>query len=92
MEAPGEMSQPTRPRSGGDSGRTVLATLALCGGVVLGCCGSGIIGYGSLGAIMVDQAEDDPWVVWSIVGGVVTVLLGVIALAVGVVLLARRRR
>lgn len=40
---------------------------------------------------MVDQAQDDPWVIWSIVVGAVVLLLALVAFVAGVVLMVRRR-
>ncbi|WP_433955415.1 hypothetical protein [Janibacter indicus] len=50
------------------------------------------MGYGGLGAIMVDQASEDPWVVWSLVLGIAACVIALVALVIGIVLLLRRPR
>lgn len=87
------MSQPPAPQGSGSSGDggLVWAILTMTAGLGLGVCGLCVLGYGGLGAIMVDQAQDDPWVVWSIVVGAVVLLLALVAFVAGVVLMVRRR-
>lgn len=61
-------------------------------GALLGCCGLGVVAYGGLGAVMVDQASEDPWVVWSLVLGLATSVIALVALVIGIVMLLRRPR
>lgn len=87
MSAP---APPSRPASSGT--RSALAAVLISLGVLLGCCGLGVVGYGGLGAIMVDQASEDPWVVWSLVLGIAACVIALAALVIGIVLLLRRPR
>lgn len=61
-------------------------------GALLGCCGLGSVAYGGLGAVMVDQASADAWVVWSLVVGLAASVIALVALVVGIVMLLRRPR
>lgn len=79
--------------SGGRTGTGRIATGAVLISVaaVLGFCGLGTLAYGGMGAIMVHESQDDPWVVWSLVIGAGMLVTAVGALVVGLVLLIRRR-
>lgn len=84
-----DMSSP--PPAGRSTGRLAVGIILMSLGAALALCGLGILAYGGLGAVMVDQSQDDPWVVWSLVVGAVMSVLAVGAFIVGVVLLVRRR-
>ena len=64
--------------------RLVLGILLLILSVVLLVCGGGILLYGGLGYVMVHESQDDPWVVGSLITGVVTTGLSLPALVGGV--------
>ncbi|MGN7247395.1 hypothetical protein ACTHQ1_06660 [Janibacter anophelis] len=87
------MSQPSVPQGSGSSGDggLVWAILTMTAGLGLGVCALCVLGYGGLGAVMVDQAQDDPWVVWSIVVGLIVLLVALAIFVAGVVLMVRRR-
>ncbi|MFX4286438.1 hypothetical protein ACQBJO_00345 [Janibacter sp. G349] len=82
---------PTAPRpSSGARGAVPYLLIGL--GALLGCCGLGVVAYGGLGAVMVDQASEDPWVVWSLVLGLAASVIALVALVIGIVMLLRRPR
>ncbi len=74
------------------TGRQALGIVLLCLAVPVGCCGLGILAYGGLGAIMVHESHEDPWVTGSLAVGAVVSVLAVAALIAGTVVLIRRRR
>lgn len=85
------MSLPPQPAAPPSTGRLGVAIVLITVGAALGFCGLGVLAYGGLGAIMVHQSQDDPWVVWSLVVGALMTVIAVVAFIGGAVLMIRRR-
>ena len=86
------MSLPAQTGDRSRNRRLALGVILMSVGAALGLCGLGILAYGGLGAIMVHESQDDPWVVWSLVVGAVMTVLATAGFCGGMVLMLRRRR